>query len=533
MDRAYSLLQVKSVDADRRVFSGMASTPELDRQGDSVDPIGCIFKNPLPLLLHHNQTQPIGTVVLTKTAKGIHFEATLPRITEPGRLKDRVDEAWHSIKAGIITGVSIGFRLLEHAIEQLATGGRRLKKTEIFELSLVTIPANASATILTVKSLAASSLAMVALRQSLVQPSAPKEAPRMPAPLPRLSDVTKQQVREQQSLDFMRYLSTLALVANGELHGDAAEVYLKRFPESFSASTMRKMLEQHADFSIKAAVAPGTSTDSVWAKPLVGVQQITTGFLQVAHSESLLGRLGLELIPFNAKIPFQTADGGGCVWMPENYMAPTSKIPFSDGLTLPATKIVRIAVLSKELVKLSSPGTAKAMRSALVDSLNAFIDKQLLDPTVAAVVGTNPASVTNGTTPLTGTSDVKASVQALISAFFTASPGSTAPVLIANGGYAAAIRGQQPGFGLEVFASEAVGTNIVMLDPARVFYADGGLEVDLSEYAMLEMADPATNPPTAAAVLTSLWQQNLVGYRLTRFVSWGAAPNAVKYSTMP
>jgi hypothetical protein len=173
------------------------------------------------------------------------------------------------------------------------------------------------------------------------------------------------------------------------------------------------------------------------------------------------------------------------------------------------------------------------MRNCLVSGLNSFVDKQLLDPTVAAVAGKNPASVTNGTTPLVGTADVAASVKALIASFFTASPGSTAPVLIANGGYAAAIRGQQPGFGLEVVASEAAGTNIVMLDPARTFYSDLGLEVDYSEYASLQMDSAPIDPVTAAAVQVSLWQQNLVGYRLTRFVSWGAAPNAVKYSTMP
>ena len=80
---------------------------------------------------------------------------------------------------------------------------------------------------------------------------------------------------------------------------------------------------------------------------------------------------------------------------------------------------------------------------------------------------------------------------------------------------------------------ELAGTNIVIVDPRRVFYSDAGLEVDYSEKAMLEMADPATNPVTAAVVLRSLWQENLVGFRLTRFVSWGAAPNSVAYSTMP
>ena len=208
MDRAYALLTVKSIDAERRMFAGIASTPELDRMGDIVDPNGCTFRNPLPLLLHHDQKLPIGTVVLTKTPKGILFEATLPTIAEPGRLKDRVDEAWHSIKAGVITGVSIGFRLIDHAIQRLASGGHRLLKTEIWELSLVTIPANASATILTVKHLAA------AARPALVeytQPRlAPKEAPRMKElpSLPRLADVTAAQIKEQQSLDYCKWLGS-------------------------------------------------------------------------------------------------------------------------------------------------------------------------------------------------------------------------------------------------------------------------------------------------------------------------------------
>jgi hypothetical protein len=295
---------------------------------------------------------------------------------------------------------------------------------------------------------------------------------------------------------------------------------------------MRKMLEaRDVELVGKAATAPGTSTDAVWAKPLAGVEQITSGFLAIAHSQTLLGRLGLELIPVNTKVPFQTSDGN-FVWMPETFAAPTSKLAFSDGITLPPTKVVGIVVLTAELVKLAAPGTAKAMRNCLTAGLNSFVDKQFLS-TTAAVAGSNPAGILAGLTPLTGTADVVASVKALIAAFFTASPGSEHPVLIANGAYGAAIKGQVPGFGVDVVISEAAASNIVMLDPARTFYSDGGLEVDYSEYAALEMADPATNPATASVVMTSLWAANLVGYRLTRFVSWGKAPNAVAFTTMP
>jgi HK97 family phage prohead protease len=522
MDRAYALLHIKSLDAERRTFAGIASTPELDRQGDSVDPAGVAFTNPLPLLLFHDQQRPIGSVTLTKTATGIRFDATLPRVDEPGRLKDRVDEAWHSIKAGVITGVSIGFRLIGNAIEHLATGGRRLRQTEIFELSLVTIPANASATILTVKHLAA------ARETALI---APKEAPAMTQtpPLPRLEDLTNHKIREYQSIDFTRYLACQANYLGTA--GSAGQLYLARFPNSYSYSTVKKSMEDGLD--MKAAVAAGTTTDPTWAKPLVGIESLASGFLAIAHSQSLLGRIpNLQQIPFNTKVPYQTADAN-FVWVSENTMSPTSKLAFSDGLVLPSAKVMGIVVLTAELVKLSSPGTARSMRNCLISGLNAFLDKQFLDPTVAAVAGHNPASITNGVTPVAGTGNLVTDVKALITAFFAAAPGSRDPVIVASGGNAAAIRGQVPGFGLEVITSEAAGTNVVILDPDRVFYADEGLEVELSKQAMLELADPATNPPTAATVLTSLWQANLAGYRMTRFVSWGAAPNAVKYLTTP
>ena len=150
--RAYALLHLRAVDPDTRTITGTATTPEPDRMGDVVEPLGVTYKNPLPLLLFHDTTRPVGRVAFEKpTAKGIAFTATIPAISEPGTLKDRVDEAWQSLKAGLIAGVSIGFRAVEEAF--LKGGGIHFLKTEVLELSLVTVPANASATIHTIKSL--------------------------------------------------------------------------------------------------------------------------------------------------------------------------------------------------------------------------------------------------------------------------------------------------------------------------------------------------------------------------------------------
>jgi len=152
-NRAYSLLQIKAVDSDQRILTGMATTPETDRMGDIIDPLGAKFVNPLPLLWQHQHSVPVGHANFGKPTKsGIPFEAQMPMIEEPGALKDMVDMAWQAVKLKLVRGVSIGFRPLEYSY--MDNGGIRFVETEIYELSLVTVPANASATIQTIKAMA-------------------------------------------------------------------------------------------------------------------------------------------------------------------------------------------------------------------------------------------------------------------------------------------------------------------------------------------------------------------------------------------
>jgi HK97 family phage prohead protease len=152
MNRAYSLLTVKAVEDDKRIIRGVATTPTVDRVGDIIEPLGVTFKNPLPLLWQHMADKPIGFVKFDKPTKdGITFEAELPVIEEEGALRDRIEEAWQSIKIGLVRAVSIGFKAVEYAF--LDEGGIRFIKTEVFELSAVTIPANGEAIISAVKSI--------------------------------------------------------------------------------------------------------------------------------------------------------------------------------------------------------------------------------------------------------------------------------------------------------------------------------------------------------------------------------------------
>tara|TARA_B000000460_G_scaffold248191_1_gene225078 strand:+ start:18084 stop:18731 length:648 start_codon:yes stop_codon:yes gene_type:complete len=150
--RAYALFETKAIDEGRRVFKGWATTPTPDRVQDTIDPMGATFKNPLVLLHQHKHDMPIGTVTFdAPTAKGIQFTAEIPVISEPGTLKDRVDTAWGEIANGMVRAVSIGFRPMKYAYRE--DGGIDFQEVEIYELSTVSVPANAEAVISAVKSL--------------------------------------------------------------------------------------------------------------------------------------------------------------------------------------------------------------------------------------------------------------------------------------------------------------------------------------------------------------------------------------------
>lgn len=175
--RAYSILKLKAVgEGDERELAGIASTPTPDREEDILDPKGALFKLPIPLLWQHRASEPIGEVYAARvTDEGIEIKARLAKVDEPGRLKDRLDEAWQSLKAGLVRGLSVGWIPLEYAAIQ-GTYGIHAFSWEWLELSAVTVPANAEATITAVKSCDAEGLAASG-RRTASRPSTTTNTP--------------------------------------------------------------------------------------------------------------------------------------------------------------------------------------------------------------------------------------------------------------------------------------------------------------------------------------------------------------------
>lgn len=183
--KAFSAIVIKGINEETREIEGIASTPSLDRVKDSVKPLGLTFPKEVPLLLHHKHAEPVGTTTFgAPTAKGLPFKAKVAKVDEPGTVKDRTDEAWHSVKAQLIKGVSIGFTPLEY--EPNKAGGLDFTKAEVHELSLVTIPCNPEAVITAFKSLQelqddAPALAPITPTGSEAAPAKHPEAPRVRA----------------------------------------------------------------------------------------------------------------------------------------------------------------------------------------------------------------------------------------------------------------------------------------------------------------------------------------------------------------
>lgn len=159
-------MQVKQVevgeDAKSVIIEGYASTPDLDRHGDIVEPaafgkaLELFMKNPV-LLRSHNHDVPAGTVLsAVQTSKGLKIKA---EVTEERTAND--------VKAGRMRAFSIGYMPKDWVVQHEDGTPfnpdtdsiwdddlvRVLKELELVEISIVSVPANGQALFTVAKSL--------------------------------------------------------------------------------------------------------------------------------------------------------------------------------------------------------------------------------------------------------------------------------------------------------------------------------------------------------------------------------------------
>nr|CAD6417805.1 phage major capsid protein [Rhizobium sp. Q54] len=644
--RAYSYLNIKSVNEEKRIIRGIATTPAVDRVGDVVEPLGVKFTNPMPFLWQHDHSQPIGTVKFDKPTKdGITFEAEIPMLDEPGTLKDRIDEAWQSIKLGLVRAVSIGFRAIEYSF--IENGGIRFSESEVFELSAVTIPAQPDAVMTSIKNMDERGLSVVKQfdtnapaatgtieRPADVSPGAsgkshkpvnlrPKEGTEMKtiaeqiaaleasraAKSARMAEVMQKSMDEGRSTDQaeqeefdtlsqeveaidgdlkrLRTMEKMQASAAKPVAGQKSEegtqarqglapvtvkapkadkgiefarlakVKALSYLNRESSRDIAKQLygENSVVYGIvsKATVVAGSSVSGNWAEDLVGDEtSVYADFAEYLRPMTILGKFGNNGIPALRRVPFRTplmgqTGGGQAYWVGEGKPKPLTAFDFSR-TTLDELKVATITVVTEELIRKSSPSADAILRDALAAAVAERIDEDFIDPAKAASAGVSPASITNGVSAITSSGatadDIRADVRSAMATFIDANNAPTSGVWIMSATTALALslmmnplgQAEFPGLtmnggtfaGLPVIVSEYVpadsgGGMVVLANASDIYFADeGGVQVDVSREASLQMLDNPTNASVdgTATSMVSMWQTNSVAFRAERILNW-------------
>ena len=148
MERLYSDLEQKQFQEQDKTYalSGYASVfGNTDLDGDIIEKGA--FRESLErrepqFLWGHDQGQiPIGKIKCWEDDYGLKFEAVMPK--GDSLVRDRIAP---QLEIGALKGVSIGFRTKQRS-------GKSIKQAELYEVSLVNIPANPLATVTHFKSL--------------------------------------------------------------------------------------------------------------------------------------------------------------------------------------------------------------------------------------------------------------------------------------------------------------------------------------------------------------------------------------------
>ena len=130
------------------MIRGMASTVDFDRAGDSISAeawqkggMANFEKNPI-ILFNHDYDKPIGRATGLKAGpNGLEMEAKISKHAHCAAL----------IKDGVLGAFSVGFRVKD-ADYIKETDGLMIKDAELFEVSVVSVPCNQSATFSLAKS---------------------------------------------------------------------------------------------------------------------------------------------------------------------------------------------------------------------------------------------------------------------------------------------------------------------------------------------------------------------------------------------
>jgi HK97 family phage major capsid protein len=293
----------------------------------------------------------------------------------------------------------------------------------------------------------------------------------------------------------------------------------------------------------RAAVPAATTTDPAWAGTLVYANQLSSELIELVMPETVLGQLeGMRRVPFNVRIPRETAMIAHAKWVGQSQSKPVGKGAF-DFLLVPYTKAALIVLLTEELARFSDPSAELLMRNGLVRELSRFLDTEFLS-TTAAVPNVSPGGILAGLPAAqmfassgSGWEHILWDATNAINLLTTGLVAPRRPTWIMSPANRTAVGFLPNAFGVSAFpsvtaqgtlaglpiiTSQNVPNNIVLLIDADMLLhaSDPSIRLDISREASVEASDTPGTPPTG---MVSLWQQNLIGILAEKYEWWGRA----------
>src|SRR5690606_20200726 len=128
---------------------------------------------------------------------------------------------------------------------------------------------------------------------------------------------------------------------------------------------------------VRAAVEGGGTGSGEWGAELAASDSRYTGdFIDFLYAQTIFDQLPLRQIPANVFIKGQDGTATG-YWVGESKSIPVSKADFFD-VELRAKKVAALAVVSKELLRDSSPSAEMLVRDSLVKASAQRVDLTFL-----------------------------------------------------------------------------------------------------------------------------------------------------------
>ena len=418
----------------RRAIELVASTATIDRAGDQILPAGILLTNyrKNPIVLFNHQT---GLPIARAERIGLDDSGRLTARAEfpSAGISSDSDRIYGLIKEGILNAASVSLKPVKSVPIDLEKpfGGRRYEETELLELSIVSVPANPQAAIIS--------------RAAEIQPR--KETTTMQtSPVLDLQRQRDHVYSQHQSLAAMaterslneQEMSTLedygtkikdldtridqlqkieeqktALARPVERQAPPALIHMasgrvEPFPvgqklekgigfglfavaqvlrKSSDLNTAIREMERHGYMDIAKALA----TSPLAAGGALVPVRYASEVIELLREQSVIMKAGPRVIDLDGfgsiRFPVQ-ATGTVANYVGENANIPYSEATFTELLMTPK-KLAVITAASNELIRRSVPAAATVMRDDAAAAMQEKMDNQLL-------VGTGSATAPAG-----------------------------------------------------------------------------------------------------------------------------------------